>query len=255
MKKRILMSLVATFIIAVSAFAQTNAYSMKLTLKDGTVIVIGPNDLQELNFIEGTPTVSGTNITTLMSSITAMQAQIDLLHNYLAMMNDALEKVNIDVMASKEAITSMNKEIKMFQSDIANVYNVLANNAAATAALQANLDATAAEVKEVEKRIEDNMASIAKLENEINMNQKSIDETKAQIANNADAINNLQEDVMANKVELQQAIATVKDEEDAKIHQAVDDMSKMKEDSDNKIAELLDLIVKLEQRIQQLEAE
>ena len=247
------MSLVATFIIAVSAFAQTNTYNMVLTLTDGTVITIGPNDLKQLDFKEGDVTVSGTNITTLMSSITAMQAQIDQLHNYLAMMNDALEKVNTDVMASKEAITSMNKEIKMFQSDIANVYNGLANNAAATAALQANLDATAAEVKEVEKRIEDNMASIAMLDNKINMNQKSIDETKAQIANNAAAINNLQKDVMANKVELQQEIAMVKAKEENDIANTTKNMYTMKEDSDMRIAELTELVSILEQRIKQLE--
>ena len=219
MKKRILMSLVATFIIAVSAFAQTNTYNMVLTLTDGTVITIGPN--------------------TLMSSITAMQAQIDALKADLA----ATEK---KVSSVENGTTENRYHIKAVEAQID-------DNAAATAALKDNLAATVAEVKDVEKRIEDNMTFIAKLENEINMNQKSIDETKAQIANNADAINTVAERMQANKEELQQAIAMVKDEVENDIANTTKNMYTMKEDSDNKIAELTELVSILEQRIKQLE--
>lgn len=205
------MSLVATFIIAVSAFAQTNTYNMVLKLHDGTVITIGPNDLEQLDFKEGDVTVSGTNITTLMNSITAMQAQIETLK--------------------------------------AQIYD----NAAATAALQAKLAATENNVNNVEKRINENMVSIAKLENEIKNNEVYIEAVKTQTDENANDIASVADRMQANKVELQQAIAMVKAEEDVKIDQAVDDMYKMKEDSDSQIAELLDLIVKLEQRIKQLE--
>ena len=86
MNKRFFTALIATILMAVSVIAQNNnTYSMVLTLTNGTVITIGPNDLQKLDFQEGAVTATGTSITQLVDNITAMQADITAMQAYIAM--------------------------------------------------------------------------------------------------------------------------------------------------------------------------
>lgn len=84
MNKRYFTALIAMFLMAVSAIAQSNTYNMVLTLKDGTVITIGPNDLKQLDFVEGNITASGTNITDLMKQMQALQTSLVAMQNEVA---------------------------------------------------------------------------------------------------------------------------------------------------------------------------
>ena len=120
MNKRHFLALIATLFITLGAFAQTgNTYSMVLTLADGTVITIGPNDLTKLDFVEGTLTAEGgTNITDLMNSIKDMQASLAAVQKQVAStlvsVEDAVElsKKNKDDISSLEAsVTALNKSV------------------------------------------------------------------------------------------------------------------------------------------------
>lgn len=118
MNKRYFTALIATFLMAVSAIAQTNTYNMVLTLTDGTVITIGPNDLKQLDFKEGDVTVSGTNITDLMNSIKDMQASLAAVQKEVAITQMSvaeaveLSKKNKDDISSLEAsVNALNKSV------------------------------------------------------------------------------------------------------------------------------------------------
>lgn len=52
MKKQFLLSLIAAFVMALSANAQGNTYNMKVKMADGTEITIGPNDIENISFNE-----------------------------------------------------------------------------------------------------------------------------------------------------------------------------------------------------------
>ncbi|MBQ6203124.1 MAG: hypothetical protein IJK46_03420 [Prevotella sp.] len=72
MKKQILLSLVAAFVLALGANAQSNTYNMKVKMADGTEITIGPNDIDNISFNEGSVVVSGTRLQEVLEKLASV---------------------------------------------------------------------------------------------------------------------------------------------------------------------------------------
>ena len=72
MKKQILLSLIAAFVLALSANAQGNTYNMKVKMADGTEITIGPNDIDNISFNEGEVVVSGTRLQEVLEKLASV---------------------------------------------------------------------------------------------------------------------------------------------------------------------------------------
>ena len=113
MKKRHFLALIATLFITLGAFAQTgNTYSMVLTLADGTVITIGPNDLTKLDFVEGTLTAEGgTNITDLMNSIKDMQDLLAAVQEQVAKTQMSVKDAVGQIEANKKGISALEASV------------------------------------------------------------------------------------------------------------------------------------------------
>ena len=199
MNKRYFTALIATFLMAVSAIAQTNTYNMVLTLTDGTVITIGPNDLKQLDFKEGDVTVSGTNITDLMNSIKDMQASLAAVQKEVAItqmsVDDAKAELQADISAlaasvvsSQKQIDALNASIKESQTSIDALNNSVASSQIQIKDLQDNMSA-------LQKDIANNKAELMKYTNDaVAANkaelQESINMLLAEIAKNKEVITN-----------------------------------------------------------------
>ena len=72
MKKQILLSLIAAFVLALGANAQGNTYNMKVKMADGTEITIGPNDIDNISFNEGEVVVSGTRLQEVLEKLASV---------------------------------------------------------------------------------------------------------------------------------------------------------------------------------------
>ena len=70
MKKHLLLSLIAAFMVVLGASAQGNSYNMVIEMANGTKINIGPNDIKNISFIDGNLTVSGESIDDIKRDIT-----------------------------------------------------------------------------------------------------------------------------------------------------------------------------------------
>lgn len=73
MKKNFLMSLIAAFVMVLNVNAQNNTYSMVLSLANGTVVTIGPNEIQDIAFNDGDITVTGTRMEELLARMAAVK--------------------------------------------------------------------------------------------------------------------------------------------------------------------------------------
>lgn len=69
MKKHLLLSLIAAFMVVLGASAQGNSYNMVIEMANGTKINIGPNDIKNISFIDGNLTVSGESIDDIKKDI------------------------------------------------------------------------------------------------------------------------------------------------------------------------------------------
>ena len=197
MNKRYFTALIATFLMAVSAIAQTNTYNMVLTLTDGTVITIGPNDLKQLDFKEGDVTVSGTNITDLMKSIKDMQASLAAVQDNVAyaliQIKNNKEELQSRISALDASVTSSQKQIKDLQDNMSALQKDVANN---KDELMEYTDAAKEDIrKEYLKAIDISKAEIMELINalqaiigkntaDIEVNTADINENKAKISTN-----------------------------------------------------------------------
>lgn len=77
MKKHLLLSLIAAFMTVLGVSAQSNSYNMVIEMTDGTKINIGPNDIQNMTFIDGELTVSGESIDDIKREIENLKKKID----------------------------------------------------------------------------------------------------------------------------------------------------------------------------------
>jgi chromosome segregation ATPase len=105
---------------------------MVLTLTDGTIITIGPNDLKQLDFKKGDVTVSGTNITDLMNSIKDMQASLAAVQDNVAyaliQIKNNKEELQSRISALDASVTSSQKQIKDLQDNMSALQKDVANN-------------------------------------------------------------------------------------------------------------------------------
>ncbi|MBQ8486573.1 MAG: hypothetical protein IJ533_02860 [Prevotella sp.] len=77
MKKQLLLSLVAAFMMALGISAQNNSYSMVIEMTDGTKVTIGPNDIKNMTFTDGQLTVSGESIDGIKKDIAELKEKIN----------------------------------------------------------------------------------------------------------------------------------------------------------------------------------
>lgn len=77
MKKQLLLSLIAAFLMVLGVNAQNNSYNMVIEMTDGTKINIGPNDIKSISFTDGQLTVSGESIDDIKKEIAALKEKID----------------------------------------------------------------------------------------------------------------------------------------------------------------------------------
>ncbi|MBR6194134.1 MAG: hypothetical protein IKQ58_01565 [Prevotella sp.] len=198
MNKRYFIALVATFFMALGAIAQSNTYNMVLTLKDGTIITIGPNDLQQLDFKDDNVTVSGTNITDLMNSIKDMQ-------DLLAAVKKQVDQTQMSVAEAVELSKKNKDDISSLKA------SVKALNESVDAKIAANYDKMKTYTDEAMKKTEAELKeytndAVNKLHAEIAENKevitneynKAIDESKAEILALINALQTIIEQNTAN---------------------------------------------------------
>lgn len=77
MTKKLFMALVALFLVVLAGKAQNNTYRMTIQMTDGTIINVGPNDMKNINFVDGQLTVSGVSIDSLLTEMTKMKQRED----------------------------------------------------------------------------------------------------------------------------------------------------------------------------------
>ena len=117
MKKFFILSLIATFVSALSVNAQDNTYSMIIKMANGTTFTIGPNEVDSLWFNDGQVTVAGTNIMDLINSIAQLKYEsesqrdwvIAMLAQYakkeeLQMCIDLIEKSSYEIRGNAQII-------------------------------------------------------------------------------------------------------------------------------------------------------
>lgn len=233
MNKRYFTALIATFLMAVSAIAQTNTYNMVLTLTDGTVITIGPNDLKQLDFKEGDVTASGTNITDLMNSIKDMQASLAAVQKDVAntQMSVAAAKAELQadisalaasVVSSQKQIDALNASIKESQTSIAALNNSVASSQIQIEDLQSGMkdmhDSMEANKnllmaytdKEIEESKAEILALINALQTIIEQNTANIEKNTADIAGNKANIKTNTKNINTNKNAIQTLITQLR---------------------------------------------
>lgn len=239
MNKRYFTALIATFLMAVSAIAQTNTYNMVLTLTDGTVITIGPNDLKQLDFQEGDVTVSGTNITDLMNQMKALQASIVAVQTDVANTQKSVAaakaELQADILSSQKQIDALNASIKESQTSIAALNNSVASSQIQIKDLQDNMsalqkdiannkaelmkytnDAVAANKVELQESINMLLAEIAKNKEVItNEYHKAIDDLQTTIRQNTANIETNTADIVGNKANIETNAAGIDKNKDA----------------------------------------
>ena len=73
MKKQIILSLLATLVSVLGISAQENTYSMVIKLNNGTVLTIGPNEVDSISFNDGQVTFSGQNLSQLVEKVDSIE--------------------------------------------------------------------------------------------------------------------------------------------------------------------------------------
>ena len=169
MNKKFFTALMATILMAVSAIAQNNnTYSMVLKLTGGTVITIGPNELEQLDFKEGDVTATGTSITQLVNNIKAMQAKIAMLEQQTAAnkadIQAAVNAVQNQVVASNANIDALNAKVNVNQNAIAAVSEQVQASNASIAALNAQVNVNQNAIAAVSQRVQASNDDIAALQ-------------------------------------------------------------------------------------------
>lgn len=216
MNKRYFTALIAIFLMAVSAIAQTNTYNMVLTLKDKTVITIGPNDLEQLDFKEGNVTVSGTNITDLMNQMKALRTSLaDLQDNVayaLIQIKNNKEELQSRISALDASVTSSQKQIKDLQDNMSAMQKDVANN---KDELMEYTDAAKEDIRnEYLKAIDISKAEIMELINAlqaiIGKNTADIEVNTADIAGNKANIKTNTKNINTNKNAIQTLITQLR---------------------------------------------
>lgn len=189
MKKRHFLALIATLFITLGAFAQTgNTYSMVLTLADGTIITIGPNDLTKLDFVEGTLTAEGgTNITDLMNQMKALEAYIKESQTSIYALNNSVASSQIQIKDLQDNMSALQKDIANNKAELMKYTNdaVAANKAE----LQESINMLLAEIaKNKEVITNEYHKAIDDLQTTIRQNTANIETNAAGIDKNKDAI-------------------------------------------------------------------
>ncbi len=166
MNKKFFTALMATILMAVSAIAQNNnTYSMVLKLTGGTVITIGPNELEQLDFKEGDVTATGTSITQLVNNI---KDQIAMLEQQTAAnkadIQAAVNAVQNQVVASNANIDALNAKVNVNQNAIAAVSEQVQASNASIAALNAQVNVNQNAIAAVSQRVQASNDDIAALQ-------------------------------------------------------------------------------------------
>ena len=240
MNKRHFLALIATLFITLGAFAQGNTYNMVLTLADETKIIIGPNDLTKLEFVEGNLTTEGgTNIIELMNQMEALQASIVAVQadvaNTQKSVAAAKAELQADILSSQKQIDALNASIKESQTSIAALNNSVASSQIQIKDLQDNMsalqkdiannkaelmkytnDAVAANKAELQESINMLLAEIAKNKEVItNEYHKAIDDLQTTIRQNTANIETNTADIAGNKANIETNAAGIDKNKDA----------------------------------------
>ena len=233
MNKRHFLALIAIFFITLGASAQTapNNYKMVLTLTDGTVVTIGPNDLQNIEFIEGEINATGTNITDLLNQMEKMKVDITAL-------TASVDKSQTDIKALQDNMEAMQKTIENKMADNKAELKAYTNNA--ITALQKSIkDQLQAEIAENNIKItQDYTKAIADCQVAL---QESIESVNKQVAVNAKDIGNIREQANKNAAD----IAENKVASEKYTDMAVADLQNQVNEQDNALRSDLDNLIKL----------
>lgn len=73
MKKQVIMSLIAAFVMVLNVqaqeIAQDNTYNMVIEMANGTKLTIGPNEIKNIDFFDGDVVVTGTRLEDLLKKL------------------------------------------------------------------------------------------------------------------------------------------------------------------------------------------
>lgn len=116
MKKITLLFLCLTLLPFIGVQAQQNNYSMVIEMNNGSKITIGPNDVKNVVFNDGKLVVTGVELQTWLSN---MSATIDSYNNKIATLESNLSSVNSDISANATKVSSLETSVSSLSSDIA----------------------------------------------------------------------------------------------------------------------------------------
>lgn len=117
MKRQILMSLIAAFMVVMGAKAQGNSYNMVIEMTNGTKINIGPNDVKNITFTDGQLTVSGESIDQIKKDISALSEKITANYSNMSNMINTLQA----------RIQSLELEVATLKTKVAEIDNQQGN--------------------------------------------------------------------------------------------------------------------------------
>lgn len=116
MKKISLLFVCLTLLSFIGVQAQQNNYSMVIEMTNGTKITIGPNDVKNVVFNDGKLVVTGVDLQTWLSN---MSATIDSYNNKIATLESNLSSVNSNVSANATKVSSLEANVSSLSSDVA----------------------------------------------------------------------------------------------------------------------------------------
>ena len=158
MKKNFILTVFAFFFATLVSFAQEQKeYNMVITLKDGTVVTLGHNDIQNITFNDGKVSVSGD----AMNTIQQLQDKTMLLEKYIAENDMNIQNLKANIMAVQEEAKMKAEEIKAEAEKMyTEMQYVAANSEAKIAAIQEQIQKTQARLGETQAALEASQARI-----------------------------------------------------------------------------------------------
>lgn len=223
MKKTIITSIVALFAVTTLFAQSSNSYNMQIELKNGTKVVLGPNDLSSISFNGDALKIEGNTIDELLKKIDMTQAQIATIEHVIAKNQTEIEELKQNlgggessadedkkIAELQDQITALNALIKNLQAQQENqlmqVKQLEAKMAAAEDGLLSQQKEYLTLIKDLNSNITNNAAQIAALNSAVAALKQSSQggnaEVEAQINNLEAMIKTLQADQTASVAQL-----------------------------------------------------
>ena len=168
MKKHLLLSLVAAFIMVLGASAQSNSYSMIIEMANGAKITIGPNDIKNITFMDGQVTVSGESIDDIKSQLVAQKEDIKAMNAQIAALEHAIVSLPTNSLTQDEVWAMIKEGMAYVQDDVVSkIYSLLQDYAKKSDIVEGG-GGSAEDIAKLQAQINNLQADITAIINKIN---------------------------------------------------------------------------------------